>query len=136
MIVAARRFPMSSYTDPEAQILSEFHQALKIDTQVLDTLASTMITPDRVSGLNRESVIKPTGKNDPLLPVREWLDGLEIHDPRLARLLCRFIPSQCPFERDIILFGHKARAYPTLVSAQSPLRPNCRFALSRPVLSR
>jgi Mo-dependent nitrogenase C-terminus len=46
-------------------------------------------------------------KIDPLLPVREWLDGLEIHDPRLARLLCKFIPAQCPFERDLMLFGHK-----------------------------
>jgi tellurite resistance protein len=101
------------YSPPEAQILGEFHQALNIDTQVLDTLASTMITLDRVSGLKRESVIKPTGK-DPLLPVREWLDGLEIHDPRLARLLCRFIPSQCPFERDIILFGRKVVHIPPL----------------------
>jgi hypothetical protein len=53
-------------------------------------------------------------KSDVLLPVREWLDGLEIHDPRIARLLCKFIPSQCPFERDIMLFGHKIVHIPPL----------------------
>jgi tellurite resistance protein len=97
------------YSPPEAKILREFHQALNVDTQVLDTLAST-ITVD----CNLESEIDTTRKHDVLVPVREWLDGLEINDPRLARLLCKFIPSQCPFERDIILFGHKVVHIPPL----------------------
>ena len=97
------------YSPPEANILREFHQALNVDTQVLDTLAST-ITVDG----NLESEIDTTHRRDVLLPVREWLDGLEINDPRLARLLCKFIPSQCPFERDIILFGRKVVHIPPL----------------------
>ena len=40
-----------------------------------------------------------------LSPVRRWLDGLEIRNAELAHLLCRAIPTQCPFERDICLFG-------------------------------
>jgi tellurite resistance protein len=101
------------YSTPEDNILREFHQALNVDTQVLDTLAST-ITPDRITGLNRELAVDTTHKRDVLFPVREWLDGLDINDPRLARLLCKFIPSQCPFERDIILFGRKVVHIPPL----------------------
>jgi tellurite resistance protein len=93
-----------TYSQPEATLLREFHQALNVDTQILDTLASTI-------GFDRE-LTHPA--HDPLLPVREWLDGLEIADPRLARLLCKFIPSQCPFERDIILFGRKIVHIPPL----------------------
>ncbi len=39
--------------------------------------------------------------------MRDWLDGLEIHDPQLARFLCKMISSQCPFERDVTFFGRK-----------------------------
>ncbi len=95
-----------TYSPPEAQILRQFHQALNIDTQILDTLATTI-------GENQELERAPTDR-DPLLPVRQWLDGLEIDDPRMARLLCKFIPSQCPFERDIVLFGRKIVHIPPL----------------------
>lgn len=95
-----------TYSPPEAQILRQFHQALDIDTQILDTLATTI-------GENRELERAATDR-DPLLPVRQWLDGLEIEDPRMARLLCKFIPSQCPFERDIVLFGRKIVHIPPL----------------------
>jgi tellurite resistance protein len=97
------------YSPPEANLLHAFHQALGIDTQVLAALESTIIREENV-----ELGINNTQKIDVLLPVREWLDGLEIHDPRLARLLCKFIPSQCPFERDITLFGHKIVHIPPL----------------------
>ncbi|MBD0266216.1 MAG: nitrogenase, partial [Tolypothrix sp. Co-bin9] len=26
---------------------------------------------------------------------------------KIAHLLCKLIPAQCPFERDIVVFGHK-----------------------------
>ncbi|MBW4645393.1 MAG: Mo-dependent nitrogenase C-terminal domain-containing protein [Goleter apudmare HA4340-LM2] len=45
--------------------------------------------------------------SDPLHPVREWLEGIEIHNHKLAHFLCKAIPAQCPFERDITLFGRK-----------------------------
>ena len=38
-------------------------------------------------------------------PIRNWLDNIDISNPQLAHKLCRNIPAQCPFERDIILFG-------------------------------
>jgi tellurite resistance protein len=76
------------YSPPEAALLRKFHQALNVDTQVLTALQSTM-----VSANTAELGIANTQKIDVLLPVREWLDGLEIHDPRLARLLCKVIPA-------------------------------------------
>jgi hypothetical protein len=44
-------------------------------------------------------------KFDMLKPLREWLDNLKISNPQLAHKLCQLIPSQCPFERDLNLFG-------------------------------
>jgi tellurite resistance protein len=97
------------YSPPEAALLREFHQALNVDTQVLAALESTTV------GANTAKLgVTPPPAIDALLPVRQWLDGLEIQDPRLARLLCKFIPSQCPFERDITLFGRKIVHIPPL----------------------
>jgi len=45
---------------------------------------------------------QPYGKKprfDLLYPLKQWLDNREIKSQKLARLLCKFIPSQCPFER-------------------------------------
>ncbi|MBD2209386.1 Mo-dependent nitrogenase C-terminal domain-containing protein [Calothrix sp. FACHB-156] len=44
---------------------------------------------------------------DLLYPIRQWLEGIEIHNRELAHFLCKAIPSQCPFERDITIFGRK-----------------------------
>ncbi|MGJ3253984.1 MAG: Mo-dependent nitrogenase C-terminal domain-containing protein, partial [Elainellaceae cyanobacterium] len=40
-----------------------------------------------------------------LNPIRNWLDDFEICDPKVARLISRTIPAQCPFERDVKVFG-------------------------------
>ena len=42
---------------------------------------------------------------DILKPLRRWLDRLPVDNPRRARWICRLIPSQCPLERDVELFG-------------------------------
>lgn len=47
---------------------------------------------------------KPTF--DILRPLRQWLNQVEISNPKLAHRLCKLIPAQCPFERDVKLFGH------------------------------
>ncbi len=38
-------------------------------------------------------------------PLRRWLDKLKIVDSHFAHSICRLIPSQCPFERNINIFG-------------------------------
>ncbi len=40
-----------------------------------------------------------------LKPLRYWLEHIQVSDRQQARRLCQFIPAQCPFERDIKLFG-------------------------------
>ncbi|MBD1935964.1 Mo-dependent nitrogenase C-terminal domain-containing protein [Microcoleus sp. FACHB-68] len=53
-------------------------------------------------------------KIDLLQPVRQRLDQWEIRDPELAKFLYKAIPAQCPFERDIKLFGRKVGHIPPL----------------------
>jgi len=50
----------------------------------------------------------------PLSPIRKWLDNLLIEDQKLAHRICEIVPAQCPFERDIIVFGHKIAHIPPL----------------------
>ncbi|AFZ60891.1 Mo-dependent nitrogenase C-terminal domain-containing protein [Anabaena cylindrica FACHB-243] len=38
-------------------------------------------------------------------PLRNWLDDLKVSDRQIAHRLCKYIPAQCPFERDVKLFG-------------------------------
>lgn len=45
--------------------------------------------------------------SDLLQPIRQWLESIEIHNSKLAHFLCKSIPAQCPFERDVKLFGRK-----------------------------
>lgn len=44
-------------------------------------------------------------KFSPLRPLREWLNNVKVQDVDLAHHLCYLIPAQCPFERDVKLFG-------------------------------
>jgi hypothetical protein len=49
-----------------------------------------------------------------LTPLRQHLDRLEIRNEAVAHLLCRLIPTQCPFERDLYWFGRKVAHIPPL----------------------
>ncbi|EFA72150.1 nitrogenase [Cylindrospermopsis raciborskii CENA303] len=42
---------------------------------------------------------------DVLRPVRNWLDNIKVQDRDFAHMLCKLIPAQCPFERDVKLLG-------------------------------
>ncbi|MEL6553528.1 MAG: Mo-dependent nitrogenase C-terminal domain-containing protein [Cyanobacteria bacterium J06621_11] len=71
--------------------------------------ASSLMPPDEASGEAASG-----SKLDPLKPAREWLDQLSVEDPRLARFVCKLVPSQCPFERDVKLFGKKVVHIPPM----------------------
>ena len=49
-----------------------------------------------------------------LQPLRQWVDKIEIKTPEIARFIANLIPTQCPFERDITLFGRKVAHIPPL----------------------
>lgn len=51
---------------------------------------------------------------DPLFPLRQWLNQMDVSDRELAHRLCRLIPAQCPFERDIKLFGRQIMHIPPM----------------------
>jgi hypothetical protein len=51
---------------------------------------------------------------DLLNPLRHWLNCLEIQRSSMAHRICRVVPSQCPFERDIIVLGQKVTRIPPL----------------------
>ncbi len=56
----------------------------------------------------------PLSRFDLLGPVRQWLEELEIQDPKLAQFLCKLIPASCPFEQEIKLFEHTLFHIPPL----------------------
>jgi hypothetical protein len=43
--------------------------------------------------------------HDILQPLRHWVDSIPVNNRQRSHLLCKLIPAQCPFERDIKLFG-------------------------------
>jgi hypothetical protein len=51
---------------------------------------------------------------DLLFPLRQQLNRLQIPNALTAHFICRLIPTQCPFERDIYLFGRKIAHIPPL----------------------
>lgn len=107
------------YSTQENETLLKFCGALQLDAEILKSLQSTLynlqqadtqLAPDQAApshGLEGEGI-------DPLKPAREWLEQMEVHDPRLARFLCKMIPSQCPFERNVTLFGRKIIRIPAM----------------------
>ena len=92
------------YSSQEDELLQTFCNALEIDPPVLAHLRSTLDGKEQElpSGLR-----PPKPGKSALGPVKEWLDSVEIEDPKVARFLCKLIPADCPFERDVVLFGKK-----------------------------
>lgn len=108
------------YSTTEADVLHEFGEALGLKLEALESLRMTLYDLEAGRAVNSEvqSIqqpgMSPHPHSDVLQPVRTWLDGMEMHDPRVARFVCKMIPPQCPFERDVKLFGHKIVHIPPL----------------------
>lgn len=104
-----------TYSSAEDQLLTSFSDALRLQTTALDALRHTL--DGNESSESAITLSPPDAKTEPihlLAPVQHWLDGLEMHDPRIARFLCKMIPPQCPFERDITLFNRKVVHIPPM----------------------
>ncbi|MEH2229180.1 MAG: Mo-dependent nitrogenase C-terminal domain-containing protein [Nostoc sp.] len=52
--------------------------------------------------------------NSFLNQIRYQLESVEIHNSNLARLLCKIIPSNCPFARTVKVFGRTLFQIPPL----------------------
>jgi hypothetical protein len=88
------------YSLSEEEILQQFCLVLELDTKALTALRHTLEDTEQ----GQDPTIYPS---DILHQMRDWLDGLEIHDPRVAKFLCKMIPSQYPCERDVSFFERK-----------------------------
>lgn len=122
------------YSDPENDQILAFAEALDVEPEALTSLQSTL---DKLRAMDRErseqagaeepstkeaiakalylpTIGKAISEVDPLKPARDWLDQLSVDDPRLARFVCKLVPSQCPFERDVTLFRHKVVHIPPM----------------------
>lgn len=103
------------YSVEEAEVIDDFLAALGVEIEALKSLKQTLYDPDKHElevdideAASAETGIAPGQPAvDPLQPVRVWLDDMKVQDPRVARFVCKMIPPQCPFERDIKLFGRK-----------------------------
>ena len=102
------------YTASEDEVLHRFCVALNQKVDAIDSLRHTLEDIQKTeatdASLSAASPLRPPQDGtsiDVLAPVREWLDRLDMEDPKVARFLCKMIPSQCPFERDVKLFGRK-----------------------------
>jgi tellurite resistance protein len=104
------------YSRPEADLLHRFADALSLKVEALEALEHTICQPsETATDATKSDFICPDHPHPDLLhPLKDWLDGLQMHDPRLARFICKMVPPQCPFERDIVLFGHKIVHIPPL----------------------
>lgn len=107
------------YSEPEDELLHQYCELMHLDNTILESLRATLpknqsqatagSSVEGSAGFYEDAQYKPM-----LKPVQKWLDGLEIHDPRLARFLCKMIPPQCPFERDVVVFGQKVVHIPAM----------------------
>ena len=107
------------YSPPEYDLLRRFSEALNIEVEALKSLENTLYKPEEVKTSAEASPLTPLPEKtksgvDVLHPVKDWLEGMEVKDPRLAKFVCKVIPPQCPFERDINLFGRKVAHIPPL----------------------
>ena len=120
-----------TYSSSEDEVISNFCTALGQNVEAIETLRHTIedskcdpqgpssqivfdanVVP--VVGTPLSSRLPKPHQKNVLQPVKDWLDGWEIHDPRLAHFVCKVIPPQCPFERDIVLFGRKIVHIPAM----------------------
>jgi tellurite resistance protein len=98
------------YSLAEDEVLHEFCTVLGLAPTLLAALRSTLNyrSPEIEHPLVASSAaIAHPPDHEPLKSMQVWLDHLDVKDARLARFLCQLIPAQCPFERDVTLFGRK-----------------------------
>ncbi|MDJ0689001.1 MAG: Mo-dependent nitrogenase C-terminal domain-containing protein [Xenococcaceae cyanobacterium MO_188.B32] len=103
------------YSPPEYELICKFSDALGVEVEALKSLENTLYRKEEHKAVESTLPLDKQAEHKELLqPVKEWLDGMDVHDPRLARFVCKMIPAQCPFERDINLFGRTIAHIPPL----------------------
>ncbi len=97
------------YSEAEHKLIQEFCTVLNQDlNQDLNQELNIM------SNLRSQLENPYEHRSNLLDPMKEWLDGLNVKESKIARFLCKVIPAQCPFERDVFMFGHKIVHIPAM----------------------
>jgi hypothetical protein len=78
---------------------------IPIGNDVMDNYLVDTTNTLTVMGSNISIDSHSSPKFDILKPLRNWLEHLNVSSPQLAHKLCKTIPAQCPFERNVQLFG-------------------------------
>ncbi|MGQ4649159.1 Mo-dependent nitrogenase C-terminal domain-containing protein [Lyngbya aestuarii] len=63
---------------------------------------------------NSTKLFKTPRKFNLLQITKQRLNRVEVDDPKRARIICKLIPAQCPFEREIKLLGRTLFYIPPL----------------------
>lgn len=94
----------------ELELLRNWSEVLQVGQEIIDELLRAPAGRVGTIEVRCDTDLHP----DLLDGVRRWLDGIEPSDPVVARFLVRLIPAQCPFERDVKLFGWKVVHIPPM----------------------
>ncbi|ELS02348.1 Mo-dependent nitrogenase [Xenococcus sp. PCC 7305] len=81
--------------------------------------ASTIVSSSWVNNIQHKSSktgfsLPNFGAIDLLKPLRSLLNDMVVQDPTIAHRICAVIPTQCPFARDVKLFGRTILRIPPL----------------------
>ena len=88
----------------------------------MSEIMSEIISEINLSAMNLAPLLMATSLAAPkktfldklLKPIRSWIDAMDIQDRDTAHLVCKLIPSSCPFERDVVLLGRKVAHIPPM----------------------
>lgn len=81
---------------------------------VSDRTSSNLVLESWTYNSNPASPQKSRPSIAPLKPLRQWLDNIKVSNDKQAHAICKHIPAQCPFERDVNLFGRTLLHIPPL----------------------
>ncbi|MEY3869164.1 MAG: hypothetical protein RLZZ338_3055 [Cyanobacteriota bacterium] len=105
------------YSVCEDELLHQYCRALGLKIKELESLLHNLEIAKAAAEKAASGEIHEHHEHhhiDVLKPVKTWLDAWDIHDPKVAHVVCKMIPPQCPFERDITIFGRKIAHIPPM----------------------
>ena len=107
------------YSVCEDDLLHDFCNAFGLKVKALDALRRNLqqaqLEAEQEHGDAAAAAIPHEEHHLEILgPVKHWLDAWDIHDPKVAHTVCKLVPPQCPFERDIVIFGKKVAHIPAM----------------------
>jgi hypothetical protein len=106
--VAIAAVGLTSSLPKEEKTMNRIGKTHQSQTQV------SLVTTSGESSISTLSNQLPKRRLNLLQMLRASLDHIEIHDQKLARFISKVIPAQCPFERDVKLFGRQVLHIPPL----------------------